>query len=533
MAAVLGVGLWALQPPVEPAGAGIDVTGSAAPKAEHARGGGAQRDPTGSTGREVEYVLRFCPGYSYVPGTVPFGIGKPLEGLTQVLREFEARFPDTRVEITPSIIVREYLVTQLSSGRAPDIVNVNVEDVWTDIQKGWYVPLDAYLEAPNPFIVEKGDPSLPGARHWWDMFRYQAISRGKAAPDGLNYCLSFDMIETGIFYNKTLFDKLGLAPPHDWPDFVRIMEKIRSEGLTPIAIYIDCLHDWATDLFFDQLYYNLLPGIDLFQDPIREPYLEGYLDWDEICFLYRQGFFTPRDPRYVEMWRLIYEFRQYCSRDMSNMDFIREFVTQRAAMMWQSSAATFRMVADKDLGFEWGVFYLPQFTRETTRYASDTPMCVIGGSGNQFEVTSTACGDTGDPATSKRLQRVIALLQFITVPENYVRVVNEYPCMLPNIVGVPVLPDLKPFEEILERRYTTTKWIFTFDLKFAEIQRRMLELYLNDGATLDEFLEWQNRNLESATNNLLQRKNIDLDRLRKTWDELAPVRATMEDLPGA
>ena len=30
--------------------------------------------------------------------------------------------------------------------------------------------------------------------------------RGKAAPDGGIYCISFDMVETGIFYNKTKFE---------------------------------------------------------------------------------------------------------------------------------------------------------------------------------------------------------------------------------------------------------------------------------------------------------------------------------------
>ena len=48
--------------------------------------------------------------------------------------------------------------TQLSAEQAPDIFNVNVEDVWQDVQKGWYIALDQWLEQPNPFI-EKGQGS--------------------------------------------------------------------------------------------------------------------------------------------------------------------------------------------------------------------------------------------------------------------------------------------------------------------------------------------------------------------------------------
>lgn len=501
-----------------------------------------RRDADGAGGDEpgqgVRFVLKVAPGGSYLPGTQPFGLDLTLRGLSDVVADFERRFPDTRIEIINVPGVREYLVTQLSSGQAPDIINVNVEDVWTDVQKGWYVPLDTFLEAPNPFVVEKGDPELPGSRAWWDMFTYQGISRGKAAPDGLNYCLSYDMIETGIYYNRSLFEQWGVAPPATWEEFLTILERARSEGRIPLLMGLWTFSDWCTDLFFDQLYYGLLPGIDLIQDPVREQYLQGYLDWDELAFLYRKGFFHRTDPRYREVWRLMHELKQYTNRDMMGTDQLREFVTGNAAMLWSVSAMGFRLQADRDLGFDWGVFYLPRFTKKTTPYASEVEMCVIGGSGTQLEITCSALGDT-DPALpqaermarSERLQRAVAFLQFLCVPENYARIVNEYPCMVPNIRGVEALPVLKPFEEILARRYTTTKWVYTFDLRFSEIQSRMLGLFLGGGVGLDEYLRWQEDNIGAATDNLLRRKPVDLDNLERIWQEKAPIRAAMIDLP--
>ncbi len=504
-------------------------------RADEDEGGNGDRE---SMDRDYEYVIRFSPGQSYMPDSVPYDIGAPLQGVKQVIRDFEERFPDTRIDVVNVPGVREYLVTQLSSGNAPEIINVNVEDVWIDVQKGWYVPLDYFLEAPNHFVRSKGDPTAPGYEQWWDMFKYQAISRGKAAPDNKNYCITFDMIETGIYYNKDIFAEVGIEPPETWAQWLRDMKKIEEAGYIPMLMSIDWFNDWMTDLLFDQLYFSLLPGIDLVKDPIREQYLQGYLDWDELCFLYQKGFFGHGDPRYREIWRLMYEFRQYCNQNLSGTDFIREFVTQQAAMVWNPSPLTFRLSADRKLGFEWGVFYLPKLTPESTPYASNVDMCVIGGSATQLEVTNSAIDDT-DPALpmeerikeSKKLERVIAFLQFLMLPENYERIVNEYACLLPNIEGVPVLEPLQPFAEILDRRYTTTKWVFTFDLRFSEIQRRMLELYLNDGIDLDEFMDWQVSNLDAATSNLLTRKEIDLERLQRTWDELAPVRAGMEDLP--
>lgn len=517
---VLGVSTWALLPERE---AGED----AAADGEDSK---AKQD--------VKYVIKVATGGAYQPGTQPFGLDLTLQGFEEVARAYEKRFPDTRIELLVVPAVREYLVTQLGSGQAPDIINVNVEDVWTDVQKGWYVPLDTFLEAPNPFIAERGDLELPGARQWWDMFVYQAISRGKAAPDNHNYCITYDMVETGIFYNRTLFDELDLSVPETWDDFDAACRRIRAHDKLPLLMPLGAFSDWCTDLFFDQLYAPLLPGIDLVQDPVREAYLQGYLDWDEIAFLHGKGFFRSSDPRYREIWKLMRQLKEHTNEDLVSTDFLREFVTQRAAMYWTGSWLTYRLAADPELGFDWGVFYLPHFTERTSRYASGQPMCVIGGSGSQFEVTNSALGDT-DPdlpieermAQSERLQRAVGFLQFMCVPEQYAKIVNEYPCFLPNVHGVEVLPALEPFARILERKYATTKWIFTFDLRFSEIQSRMLALYLADGIELEEFLGWQDDNLAAAVANLRQRKEIDHARLERAWEERRDARRSMADLP--
>ena len=514
-----------------------------------AGGDGSAEDAAAAVDRsDAKYVIKFSPGSGYLPGTRPGGLGEPLKGLTTVIARFERRFPDTHIEVVNvPVVVREYLVTQLSGGAAPDIVNVNVENVWVDVQKDWYVPLDGFLERPNPFVVEMNEQrkrenpdaeDLPGVRQWWDMFRYQAITRGKAAPDGKNYCLSLDMVETGIFYNKTLFEKLGLTPPETWEQFLEILERVRQEGKIPLLMDLWSFNDWCQDLIFDQLYYGLLDGIDLKKDPKREAYLQGYLDSEELIFLQRKGFFTRRDPRAVHLWKIMRQLKRYTNKTLSGMDLTREFVTQRAAMYWQSSMLTHRLVSDRSLGFEWGVFYLPRFTRKTTPYASGKPMCVIGGAASQFEVTNAAVADTPPSLPmsermkrSKRLKRVIAFLQFLCVPENTRTLVNEYPCFLPNIVGVEPLPALKPFEKILERRYTTTKWIFSFDLRFRYVQERMLALYLGDGIDLDEFFDWHEKNLTYATESLARRKKMDFSALAAEWKRLAPKRAGMAGLP--
>jgi ABC-type glycerol-3-phosphate transport system substrate-binding protein len=160
---ILGLSAWALWPSAE----------------ERAGGGRLGNRPKATEADKARrpYHLRVAPAL-YLPGTMPNNVGKPLEGLTHVAEKFEALFPDTYVEFVGVPAVREWLVTQLAAGQAPDIINVNVEDVWQDVQKGWYVPLDPYLNRPLPFVK----PAAPGSRQWWGVFKYQAITRGKPRP---------------------------------------------------------------------------------------------------------------------------------------------------------------------------------------------------------------------------------------------------------------------------------------------------------------------------------------------------------------
>jgi raffinose/stachyose/melibiose transport system substrate-binding protein len=345
------------------------------------------------------------------------------------------------------------------------------------------------------------------------------------------YCITFDMVETGIFYNKDIFRRLGLRVPKDWPEFMKAQEKIARAGLIPLLGSTDAMADWGMDLIFDQLYGGVLEGIDLVKDPIREQYLEGYLDWDEIAFLQKKGFFTRKDARYVETFRLMKDWRRYWQKNLASPELTKLFLTQRGAMMWNGSWMVNRMVRDPQVDFDWGVFYLPPMPKSFHRFADGHEMVVIGGSGTQFEITNSGFNDTGNPATSEKLKRCVAFLQFLCLPKNTEAVINEILAFLPNIKGVKPRPELLPFHEFLQRKYTTTKWLYTFDLRFNEIFRRMLNLYLDSGISEDEFMTWMESNVKTASETVVRRKRLDLAPYEAKWQELAPLRAKMEDLP--
>ena len=74
----------------------------------------------------------------------------------------------------------------------------------------------------------------------------------------------------------------GTSVPKDWPEFIDVQEKIKRARLIPLLVGSTDIADWGMDLIFDQVYGEILPGLDLHKDPVRELSLAGYLDWDEI-----------------------------------------------------------------------------------------------------------------------------------------------------------------------------------------------------------------------------------------------------------
>jgi hypothetical protein len=311
----------------------------------------------------------------------------------------------------------------------------------------------------------------------------------------------------------------------------------------PILVDGRDLCDWGVDLIFDQFYYSLHELIDLQSDPKRVAYLSNYLDWDEICFLHHKGFFTPTDPRWVETFRILKRWRPYMPPDISTggmrlTDLRRLFVTQRGAMYYSASWDVNKFARDPDMRFEWGVFYLPKLTKADCRFASDADQCVIGGSAMQYSLSNSAVGDTPRELPleqrikkSERLKRAVAFLQFMTTPENAAAVINEPIMFLPNIVGVEPHRELLPFDEILKRRYTSTKWSYTFDLRFNDIMQRMLTLYLNDGIDEDTFIRWMSENIDAACDNITRRKNLDFSEFEKIWAQRKSLRQSLPDLP--
>ena len=449
----------------------------------------------------------------YTPGT-KLSLGEPLRACLDVAKDYTKLHPEISIQFPQQVSISgsqegEWIKTQLVGGIAPDVIAQNAEITWQDIPKGWYIPLDEFLERPNPYIK--------GNTRWMDSFLNLALVNAKRAPNGKLYCLSMDIVETAIFYNKDLFKKYNLRVPKTWQEFMLLQEKLAAHNITPLASSPNLVANWGLDVIFDMLYYDIIEKLDVEESmESQSEYMTHYLTIQELAFLFQKGYFTRNDPRWVETTKLLKQWRKYWSKEMKNTDSARLFLSQRAAMVWDGSWFTRRLTLDPYIDFEWGIFYLPPITKETSKFAVGVQASVIGGSAVQLHVTNSAL-------IYNHLEQVVDFLMFLTAPQNIEKVINEAKMMLPNVKNVNVLKELEPFNEIFKRRYCAVKWMESFDARHKSNWTRMMDLYLNDGISLEGYLIYIENNFSSYFNEKISTEKWDFSEYEKKWQENGPA----------
>ena len=136
--------------------------------------------------------------------------------LEEIIRRYQARNPHLKVEL--SVIGQEFATwirTRVAAGGdlVPDIYNGNYTNGYD--RQGRWVALDPYLEAENPYI----------GKRWIDGIDGRLIERYRV--DGKAYLLPVDYIDIAVFYNRDLFDELGLREPETWGKWLALCERAR------------------------------------------------------------------------------------------------------------------------------------------------------------------------------------------------------------------------------------------------------------------------------------------------------------------
>ena len=137
------------------------------------------------------------------------------------LDEFEAEHPNINVELEslPFDTMRTILQTQLRSGDAPDVFN--------------------WGSGPSfgGALAEAGlvhDLSDAYEEYGWEV--YDFAKERATTEDGVVYGVPGEMETIGLFYNKDVFDELGIEQPTNLEELEAAAQTVKDAGYVPLAV---------------------------------------------------------------------------------------------------------------------------------------------------------------------------------------------------------------------------------------------------------------------------------------------------------
>ena len=99
---------------------------------------------------------------------------------------------------------------------------------------------------------------------------------------------------------------------------------------------------------------------------------------EEMARAYKKGIFTPKDDLWKEAQRLLQELASYGTPGIGSYakdyymspDLTRSFMTGKAAMIYDLGGFTETLKNDKSRSWDFGTFWVPEITKESSKYAT-------------------------------------------------------------------------------------------------------------------------------------------------------------------
>ncbi len=264
---------------------------------------------------------------------------------------------------------QQILATGLSASKGPDLLMVKSYGIIEQFaESGSLEPLDELV----PALADYSDNVLTGTTN---------------RQDGLVYGIPFSIQSMQIFYNKTIFDELGLEEPSSWDEFLEICETLEAAGITPLVTGGDNV-----------------PQLSLAADTLGSA-RRGAAEF-EAAFI--KGKTDLNDPDYVASLEIMKELQPYFPESIvgTSNDDARNLVFTGGAAMLPSGAWEVQGLRDNAPDYEFGIFDMPVDPSWPTDEAV-TPGYVDGG----WALSSRA----ENPEVAKEVLNWLASLEFAQI----------------------------------------------------------------------------------------------------------------------
>src|SRR5262245_38929853 len=190
------------------------------------------------------------PGGGGAGATFWFLNGQPQEGVRQgAVDRFNKKNPDGQIKATTfqNDAYKTKIKTAIGAGQAPTIIwGWGGGTLRTYAQAGQVEDLTSWF-GENAAVKDRLFPS----------------SFGAATIDGKIYAMPCETVQPIIlYYNKKVFDSVGVEPPESWDDIMALVPKFNAKGIAPFSL--GGQSRW-TNMMWLEFLFDRMGGPDVFQ----------------------------------------------------------------------------------------------------------------------------------------------------------------------------------------------------------------------------------------------------------------------------
>ncbi|TBL72427.1 ABC transporter substrate-binding protein [Paenibacillus thalictri] len=321
------------------------------------------------------------------------------DSMKDVIAAFNQKYPHIKIDLQFAPPVKDYnekLKVLTVAGETPDLFYLSAENKFDLIKNGYALDI-----SDQPVFKNLNKTNL-------EMYKYNDKLYG-FAPDAW---------AGGILYNKKMFEKAGVQPPKTWSEFVDVMKKIKSAGMTPLIERGTFLWTLANGIFLNDV-ISKNPSFD-------QEVIDGKKKYED-------GWTIP-----FQMWYNDVVQAGLISKDLLGVgseQFINDFASEKVAML-VGNADHLGKIVKANPNLQVGIFPLVG-TEPGTKY--------LYGAVN----VGIAVG-----AKTKHKEEALTFLNFIGTQDG----ITPYQKMTGQMVGIPgVKYEVNPVLEQFNKMYSNNE----------------------------------------------------------------------------
>lgn len=170
-----------------------------------------------------------------------------VDTLKEIIKDFKKENPKIHVKMTSVPSAGTVLKTRMLAGDAPDVINIYPQNVdFKEWAKAGY------------FEDMTGKSYLENIKNHYEK---------NYAVNGKIYSVPLSANVSGIYFNKTKFEELGLKVPETWDEFETLVKQIKADGETPFALAGS--EGWTLNGYHQLAYISVTGSGDKANDYLR------------------------------------------------------------------------------------------------------------------------------------------------------------------------------------------------------------------------------------------------------------------------